>query len=109
MDDLPDTASEAVITIPDPGLALGTTYYISAKAKNGADAWSEVGNSDGIQLAPAVETIADAKALADGSAGCAVQQDSHGQLPGQLLHRGSEQNLGHNGSLGRRVTTQARW
>jgi len=59
------TATEADIAIPDPGLALDQTYYISAKAKNGAGVWSGVGSSDGIALAPAYETIGEAKALAD--------------------------------------------
>ena len=58
-------APDAVIAIPDPGLEIGQTYFISAKAKNSAGAWSEVGSADGIQLAPAVETIAEAKALTD--------------------------------------------
>jgi hypothetical protein len=56
---------EAVISIPLPGLSTGTTYYISAKAKNGAGAWSDVGSSDGIQLAAESLTIAAAKALGD--------------------------------------------
>lgn len=59
------TATEADIVIPDPGLTTGQSYYISAKAKNGAGVWSDSGSSDGIALAPAYETIADAKALAD--------------------------------------------
>jgi len=58
-------ALQATITIPGAGLELGQTYYISAKAKNGAGAWSGVSSSDGIALAPSVETIGAAKALAN--------------------------------------------
>lgn len=60
-----DTAAEANVAIPPPGLIIGTTYYISAKAKNGAGAWSEVASSDGIQLAAESLTISAAKGLAD--------------------------------------------
>ncbi len=59
--------AEAVISIPDPGMAAGTTYFISVKAVNGAGAASPPGSSDGIQLAPDAGTISAAKALADGS------------------------------------------
>lgn len=59
-------ATEAVITIPDPGMALGTTYFVSVKAKNGAGAWSQPGSADGIQLAPDAGTISAAKALENG-------------------------------------------
>ena len=57
------TATEAVIAIPDPGLVLDQDYFISAKVMNGAGVWSGVGTSDGIRLAPPMETIAGAKAL----------------------------------------------
>ncbi len=60
-----DANADANIAIPQPGLSLGTTYYISAKAKNGAGAWSDVASSDGIQLAAESLTIAAAKALTD--------------------------------------------
>ena len=60
------SSREAVISIPEPGLSVGPTYYVSVKARNGAGAWSAVGSSDGIQLAPNAGTIAHAKSLADG-------------------------------------------
>lgn len=60
------TAEDAVITIPSPGLSVASKYYISVKAKNGAGAWSDAGSSDGIEVAPEVATIADAKALNNG-------------------------------------------
>jgi len=56
-------ADESVITIPEPGMSTGTTYYVSVKARNEAGLWSAVGSSDGIQLAPEFATIAAAKAL----------------------------------------------
>ncbi|MGI6294977.1 MAG: N-acetylmuramoyl-L-alanine amidase [Armatimonadota bacterium] len=56
-------AMQADISIPGQGLQTGVTYYISAKAKNAAGLWSAVGSSDGINLAPAVSTIAEAKLL----------------------------------------------
>ena len=59
------TAVEAAIDIPSPGMSEGPTYYITVKAKSEAGDWSEPGTSNGIRVAPALETIADAKALAD--------------------------------------------
>jgi N-acetyl-anhydromuramyl-L-alanine amidase AmpD len=56
---------EANIAIPEPGLQLGQTYFISVKAKNKAGLWSEVGSSDGIVLAPEILTISAAKMLPD--------------------------------------------
>ncbi|MBP6963507.1 MAG: hypothetical protein KBC96_03775, partial [Armatimonadetes bacterium] len=61
------TAEEAAISIPEPGLQEGLTYYVSVMAKNGAGAWGDVGSSDGIQLSGASMTISAAKALADGT------------------------------------------
>ncbi len=60
------TAVEATIDIPAPGMGQGPAYYISVKAKSEAGDWSDAGTSDGIQVAPPVQTIAEAKALADG-------------------------------------------
>jgi len=59
------TSDEAVIEIPSPGLSVGSTYYISVKAKNEAGVWSEPGSSDGITVAPEYATISAVKALAD--------------------------------------------
>ncbi len=47
-------------------MSQGPAYYISVKAKSEAGDWSDAGTSDGIQVAPPVQTIAEAKALADG-------------------------------------------
>ena len=60
------TSVEATIDIPAPGMSQGPAYYISVKAKSEAGDWSDAGTSDGIQVAPPVQTIAEAKALADG-------------------------------------------
>ncbi len=57
------TAEDVVITVPT--LTVGSTYYISVKAKNGAGAWSDPASTDGIQVAAEQATIADAKAQAD--------------------------------------------
>jgi len=66
------TDGESIITIPDPGLSMGATYFISVKAKNGAEAWSDAGSSDGIQLAEAAASISNAKEREDsGSVGLA--------------------------------------
>ena len=54
---------ELIITVP--GLTAGPIYYVSVKAKNGAEAWSAAGSSDGIQLAEAADTISDAKERED--------------------------------------------
>jgi hypothetical protein len=59
------TDGESIITVPDPGLSMGVTYFISVKAKNGAEAWSDAGSSDGIQLAEAAATISNAKERED--------------------------------------------
>ncbi|MGI6294976.1 MAG: N-acetylmuramoyl-L-alanine amidase [Armatimonadota bacterium] len=56
-------ATQANISIPDPGLQPGVTYFISVKAKNGAGLWGEAGSSDGIALAPSVLSIGAAKLL----------------------------------------------
>ncbi len=60
-------ATDVVMSLPAPGLTAGNRYYISAKAKNGAGAWSDVGSSDGIKLADPVNTIAEAKAKDTGN------------------------------------------
>ena len=59
------TEGEGIITIPDPGLTTGTTYYVSVQAKNGAEALSLAGSSDGIQLAEAADKISTAKERED--------------------------------------------
>lgn len=61
------TALHATIAIPDPGMQIGTTYYVSVKAKNEAGLWSEVGSSDGIQPVTATDKIGNAKGLEDGA------------------------------------------
>lgn len=58
-------SDEAIITIPSPGLSIGTTYYISVKAKDSAGNWSNIGSSDGIQVVAESPTIAYAKGLAN--------------------------------------------
>lgn len=64
-------AMDAVIAIPDPGMQIGTTYYVSVKAKNGAELWSEVGSSDGLQPVALTDKIGQVKALPDGVVGVA--------------------------------------
>lgn len=60
------TAMHATISIPDPGMQDGVSYYVSVKAKNAAGLWSEAGTSDGIQPVAAAGTIGHAKSLPDG-------------------------------------------
>ena len=51
----------------DLTLLPDVTYYISVKACNKAQLWSEIGTSDGIKLSVPEYGIADAKNLPDGS------------------------------------------
>ncbi|MBP6963397.1 MAG: hypothetical protein KBC96_03215, partial [Armatimonadetes bacterium] len=61
------TATDATIDIPTPGMISGTTYFISVKARSEGGIWSDPGTSNGIRVAPVVQTIAQAKALPDGT------------------------------------------
>ena len=60
--DWTSAATAAEITHTGLSLTPGTTYYISAKASNGAGLWSEVGSSDGIvcdTTAPSTPVVTD--------------------------------------------------
>ena len=59
------SVEEGVITVAEPGLTAGSTYYVSVNAKNGAGSSGPAGSSDGIQVVADTGTIADAKKLGD--------------------------------------------
>lgn len=51
----------------DLAMAANATYYVSAKARNRAQLWSALGNSDGVVLSVPEASVAAAKLLADGA------------------------------------------
>ncbi|GEM_PF-2796881 len=63
--DWTSAGSEGSITHTGLSLQEDVTYYISVRALNGAGLWSDVGSSDGITVPALVNTIADAKLMAD--------------------------------------------
>lgn len=56
-------SSSAEITAGGLSLSPGVTYYISARAQNGASVWSDAADSDGIEVVAPTGTVAQAKAL----------------------------------------------
>ncbi len=66
---VPWTSVGTNTSVTTSGLTLtaGTTYYFGVKGLNGAGVWSEPALSDGITAASVANTIAEAKALPDGT------------------------------------------
>jgi uncharacterized lipoprotein YddW (UPF0748 family) len=57
------TTTDPSATITIPSQTYGTVLYVSVKAQNGAQLWSDVGTSDGIKVARSVATVAEARSL----------------------------------------------
>lgn len=61
------TTTDTSATITIPSQSYGTMIYVSVKAENASLLWSGAGNSDGIKVAQAVASTAEAKSLIDGT------------------------------------------
>lgn len=59
-------ATSTGLTINSPDFATGRTYFISVQSKNGAEAWSAIGSSDGISM-KCDGTVGGAKQCPDNS------------------------------------------
>lgn len=60
--------ADAGVTAVIPAQAPGTTLYVSVRARNCADTWGPAGYSDGITIGVPLGSVAEIRALEDGTA-----------------------------------------